>query len=261
MRCNAAGCRVASATMNILAFDTCFAACSAAVAKQLDPIGLAPDEPQGLWEPMETGHAERLVAMIGEVMAAAELEFADLDRIAVTNGPGSFTGTRISIAAARALALSFSASIVTVSSLAVMAEGAAFRLARELSDARNSGIGEASLLIAVDARRGEVYVQQFQTGGADPVIEPSLMTLAQAAVLGGTGPLIVAGSAAAMVAEAAQAAGRHASAHLPDLLPDARYLCRLAATIEPGNGAVKPLYLRPADAKPQTGKSIERAST
>lgn len=259
--------------MNILAFDTCFAACSAAAAKSFDPGTTGPEGLHGLFEPMETGHAERLVAMIGDVMGAAGLGFAQLDRIAVTHGPGSFTGTRISIAAARALALSFSADIVAVSSLAVMAEGMTRILGSPRYGAPHSGIGptaspgidpgigEAPVLIAVDARRGEVYVQLFQTGGANPLTQPLLLPVREAATLGGVGPLIVAGSGAVAVVDAAVASGRRVSALLPGLLPDARDLCRLAATMQPGNRAIKPLYLRPADAKPQTGKSIERAIT
>lgn len=248
--------------MNILAFDTSFAACSAAAAKSFDPVEkTAFERLHGCFEPMQTGHAERLVSMIGEVMAAAGLGFGELNRIAVTHGPGSFTGTRISVAAARALALSFSAQFVAVSSLAVMAEQAKRILASPSQADGKAWIGDASVLIAVDARRGDVYVQQFQSGGADPVTEPLLLPAGVAATLGGTGSLIIAGSGAVAVAQAANACGRHATAHLPDLLPDARDLCRLAAMMQPGSGVIKPLYLRPADAKPQTGKSIERAPT
>lgn len=247
--------------MNILAFDTCFAACSAAAARSFEPGEIGSERLHSLFESMETGHAERLVTMIGEVMGAAGLGFAELDRIGVTHGPGSFTGTRISIAAARALALSFSAEVVTVSSLAVMAEKAARILGSPQDSAHNPGIGEAPVLIAVDARRGEVYVQLFQAGGTDPVTEPLLLPVREAAALGGTLPLIAAGSGAAAVVDAAITSGRRAAAHLPDLLPDAQDLCHLAATMQPGSQVIKPLYLRPADAKPQTGKSIERATT
>ncbi len=210
---------------------------------------------------MATGHAERLPLMIAEVMAAAGLAFSDLDRVAVTNGPGSFTGTRISVAAARALSLSSSVEVIVVSSLAVMSEQAAVLLSEHIEDARKTATDVAPLLIAVDARRAEVYVQQFKSGGADAVTGPLLLPAADAATLGEKGPLVVAGSGAAAVAEAAVEAGRKVTAHLPGLLPDARDLCRLATTMEPAHGAVKPLYLRPADAKPQTGRSIGRATT
>ncbi|MDP1908125.1 MAG: tRNA (adenosine(37)-N6)-threonylcarbamoyltransferase complex dimerization subunit type 1 TsaB, partial [Hyphomicrobium sp.] len=84
--------------MNILAFDTCFDGCSVCVAERrgdtVVPLGF-------LMERFETGHAERLIPMIGEAMQQARLSFDHLGRIAVTVGPGTFTGTRIGVAAAR----------------------------------------------------------------------------------------------------------------------------------------------------------------
>lgn len=246
--------------MNILAFDTCFAACSAAAAKNYEPGAEHAAGLRARFEAMATGHAERLPSMIREVMADAGLDFPDLDRIAITNGPGSFTGTRISVAAARALSLSTSCDLVAVSSLAVMAEQARGKLATETCEARNTGMAGAPLLIVVDARRGEVYVQRFDTGGSDAVTGPLLLPIADATALAGPGRTLVAGSGAAAVAGAAGKAGKQVTAHLPDLLPDARDLCRLATTMDPTRGAIKPLYLRPANAKPQSGKSIERAT-
>lgn len=248
--------------MNILAFDTSFAACSAAAARGLDPVAPADAALAAEFELMATGHAERLPRMIAGVMETAGLAFSDLDRIAVTTGPGSFTGTRIAVAAARALALSCPrADVVTASSLAVMAASAVRALRDDITQPHNSAVLEFPFLIAVDARRGEVYVQQFQAGGGEAVSGPLLLPVAEAASLGGAGPLIVAGSGARDVAEAARAAGRDCRSHLPELLPDARDLCRLAATMEPAHGPIRPLYLRPADAKPQTGKSIERVAS
>src|SRR5262245_25509962 len=103
--------------MNILAFDTCLGAVSVAV-RWRGPEGL-------LWgeagELRSAGHAERLVPMIAEVMAGTGADFASLDRIAVTQGPGGFTSVRVGIAAARALALATGKPVVTATSLAVMA--------------------------------------------------------------------------------------------------------------------------------------------
>ncbi len=141
--------------MNILAFDTCFDACSACVARTGDGVV---EVLASALERFETGHAERLVPMIDEVMARAGVAFADIDRLAVTVGPGTFTGTRIGIAAARGLALATGIPVVGASSLAVMAEVAA----RELGP-RKAG---EDLLVAVDARRGEVYVQLFGANGS-----------------------------------------------------------------------------------------------
>ena len=86
--------------MKILAFDTCFDGCSVCVAEQR---GAAVVALSSRMERFETGHAERLIPMIGEAMDETRVAFGDLDRIAVTVGPGTFTGTRIGIAAARSL--------------------------------------------------------------------------------------------------------------------------------------------------------------
>ena len=85
--------------MNVLAFDTCFDACSVAAGRGLR--SLAPSI-VALYEPMSSGQAERLVPMIEEALAATGMTAGDLDRIAVTCGPGTFTGTRIAVSAARA---------------------------------------------------------------------------------------------------------------------------------------------------------------
>ncbi len=234
--------------MNILAFDTCFDACSACVAQQRDGAVV---ELASRLERFETGHAERLVPMIDEVMQRAGVVFADLDRLAVTVGPGTFTGTRIGVAAARGLALATGTAIVGASSLAVMADVAI----------RALGVGEVGeeLAIAVDARRGEVYVQVFGASGSDAKSPPMLLAIGEAARLGRGGRLRIAGSGAEAVAAAAQREGRQASAHLPGLLPDATALARMVAGLEPVEAALAPLYLRLPDAKPQDGKSIARA--
>jgi tRNA threonylcarbamoyladenosine biosynthesis protein TsaB len=229
--------------MNILAFDTCFDACSVCVARGGEVSASARER-------FETGHAERLVPMIDEVMARAGVGFADIDRIAVTIGPGTFTGTRIGIAAARGLALTTGIAMVGVSSLTVMAEGAS----RELG-LRPSG---EDLVVAVDARRGEVYAQAFGKSGAEEASPPLLLPVAEAAQLGRSSAVLFVGSGAGAVAEAAIEIGRSAEARLPDLLPDATALAALAIGRAPAE-ALAPLYLRPPDAKPQAGKSIARA--
>jgi tRNA threonylcarbamoyladenosine biosynthesis protein TsaB len=203
------------------------------------------------FERFETGHAERLMPMIDEVMAQAGLAFADIDRLAVTTGPGTFTGTRIGVAAARGLALVTGVAVVGVSSLAVMAEVAARELAPRKED--------ADFLVAVDARRGEVYAQLFGTSGANALSPPLLLPVEDAARLGNKEALVAAGSGAAAVAEAATRAGRRTTAQLAGLLPEATALAALAVGIAPAKAPVAPLYLRPPDAKPQVGKSIARA--
>jgi tRNA threonylcarbamoyladenosine biosynthesis protein TsaB len=235
--------------MNILAFDTCFDACSACVARS-GASGVA--VLASARERFETGHAERLVPMIDEVMARAGVAFGDIERLAVTVGPGTFTGTRIGIAAARGLALATGIAVVGTSSLAVMAEVAGRELGPE--EARED------LIVAVDARRGEVYAQAFGANAQDAKSPPLLLPLEEAARLGSTETLLIVGSGAAGVAEAATRAGRRATALLAGLLPDATALATLAVALSPGESPVAPLYLRPPDAKPQDGKSIARAA-
>jgi tRNA threonylcarbamoyladenosine biosynthesis protein TsaB len=234
--------------MNILAFDTCFDACSVCVAELRDSVVM---ELASARERFETGHAERLVPMIDEVMARAGMTMEDLDRLAVTVGPGTFTGTRIGIAAARALALATGVAVVGTSSLAVMAHAAA----REIG-ARPP---EEIMAVAVDARRGEVYAQLFAAGGIVPRSQPMLLAIEDAARLGGDGSMLVVGSAAQAVADAAAAAGPRVTAKLPGLLPDAASLAQLAVDLLPAEGPLAPLYLRAPDAKPQDGKSLARA--
>ena len=231
--------------MNILAFDTCFDGCSVCVAER---AGGAVVELSAMMERFETGHAERLIPMIGDAMSKAGLDFDRLDRIAVTTGPGTFTGMRIGVAAARALALACGAKTVGVSSLAVMAEVAKRDITAE------------QLAIVVDARRGEVYAQLFgPDGGLDARPPPLLLSIDEAAQLGGNGPIVFVGSGAAVVATAASGQGRDAGSHFPDLLPDATALAFIAAALRATDDLLVPFYLRPPDAKPQVGKAIARA--
>lgn len=230
--------------MHILAFDTCFDGCSACVAElQGRAVSILSAE----FERFETGHAERLIPMIGEVMREAQVGFDQICRIAVTIGPGTFTGTRIGIAAARSLALATGARTIGVSSLAVMAEAA------------RGEIGEGRLAVVVDARRGEVYAQAFGAGGGDALSPPQLLTLEDAARIAGDGAITFVGSAAAEVGAIATGNGRRARSLLTDLVPDAVALAQLAGTLPASDAPLTPLYMRPPDAKPQDGKAIARA--
>lgn len=240
--------------MNILAFDTCFSACSVAVGRD---VGGDTERLEAFFEPRDLGHAEALMPMIREAMTASGLGFQDIDRIAVTHGPGTFTGTRIGLSAARALALATGRPLVGASSLAVMAEDAIDQVGVDLA----TGVRAADappIAIAVDARRGQVCIQLFGQSGLDALTPPQVMDIAEAARIGGADPIVLAGSGALAVAEAARANGRSAAAHLPRLQPDASSLVALAAVLPVNVGPLRPLYLREADAKPQTDKSIAR---
>lgn len=231
--------------MNVLAFDTCLGAVSAAVRWQ--SVG-------GEWlvreayEERTTGHAERLFPMIAEVMEGAGLAFSSIDRIAVTLGPGTFTGVRVGVAAARAFALKPGRLVSGTTSLAVMAHRANHLIARERAG--------RPLAVAVDARRDMVYFQLFgETMLATD--EAALLTPEQAAAAIGPVPTLIVGSGATAIAVLAH--GR-VETRLPDLQPHARYLAMMAPNLAPAEH-VRPIYLRPPDAKPQADKAIPRAHT
>jgi tRNA threonylcarbamoyladenosine biosynthesis protein TsaB len=232
--------------MNTLAFDTCFGACSVA-ATWRTPEGVA-----GAFrsELLERGHAERLLPMISNVMNEAPFDFADIARIVVTTGPGTFTGQRVGIAAARSLSLATRAQIATLSSLEVMAYTAAADI--------GSSLAGKTLAVAVDARRGELYFQAFAGSDLAPLGEPVLITAEAAVNLLGDRDVIAVGSGAEAVANAARGAKRSITARLGALQPNVRYIpdgAVIATTALP-----RPLYLRPPDAKPQDGASLARMS-
>jgi len=230
--------------VKILALDTTLGACSASVAVG----GNAAPRLFNAFELREREHAEVIMLMIEKVMGDARLKFGDLDAIAATVGPGSFTGVRVGVAAARGLALSTGCPLIGISSLEVMAHQAL-----EWLDNAPGMLG-----IAVDARRGEVYQALF-SGAGETISPPDALTPDQAAAhLAETETLVLAGGGAQLVAQAAAANGRKIQTALPDLQPDAAKLASMALTRSPVEGPIHPLYLRAPDAKPQAGKSVPR---
>ena len=231
--------------MLVLAIDTCLGAVSVA-AGVVGPNAEA--RIREIYGEVQTGHAERLMPMVQAAMADAGLAFGDLARIAVTLGPGTFTGVRTGIAAARAFRLATGADVVGTTSLAVIAHAL---LAGSAAD-------ERPLLVAVDARRGALYVQLFGANALAPLTEPQELTPTAAAALARDRPLRAAGSGAAAVVAAGAADGRSIEAVAGPCEPHARDLAMLAPGLSPLD-MVRPLYIRPPDAKPQSGKPLARA--
>ena len=151
---------------------------------------------------MARGHAEALMPMIAEVMDEARLDFAGLDLIAATTGPGTFTGVRIAIAAARGLALVTRAKLYGTDSLAVMARSA--RAACDLA---------AAFAVAVDARRGMLYLGLYDRAGRK-LDGPLLIAPDDAVGLLPKDLLTVVGSGSPLLAEAAAVRGRQLQALL-----------------------------------------------
>ncbi|OYW55953.1 MAG: tRNA (adenosine(37)-N6)-threonylcarbamoyltransferase complex dimerization subunit type 1 TsaB [Hyphomicrobium sp. 32-62-53] len=233
--------------MNVLGIDTCFPALSVAVGRE---IGTPGARVTASTEPMATGHAERLLPLIAGLLAQSGLAITDIDRLAVTIGPGSFTGTRIGIAAARALKLASDTPIVTFTSLEAIA----------LSPSIAPAPSEDDLVIAIDAHRSEAYAQAFDAATREPIGPPRIVAMTDLASLSRGQPVFAVGTAAQAAVAAITAAGGRARAQPGMMFPDMAAAVLRAATRTPETAAVEPLYLRPPDAKPQDGKSLARAS-
>ena len=229
--------------MNILALDTSMGVCSAAVLRTSPSA-----RTEVLREAeMQRGHAEALMPMVEEVLSEAGLAPGDIDTIAATQGPGSFTGVRIAIAAARGLALTSGASLYGTDSLTVMAR----RAVREGLALAPDG----PFAVAVDARRGMLYFGAYRPDGSR-LDGPSLLSPEDAAACLPGGLALAVGSGGGLLAAAA-AGNRALYAALPDLQPGALALAQLAAESDERTPVLRPLYLRPPDAKPQN-TALER---
>jgi len=216
--------------MIVLAIDTAGVDCSVAVYDAAGDIVLARAQ-----ETLGKGHAERLSSMIDEVMRKAGLSPAELGLIGVTVGPGSFTGIRVGVAAARGLALALGIPAIGVTTLDVLAE-----------TARRAG-ETGAIVAAIDAKRSEIYLQPFDEEGHETA-EPRAMLLDEAREFIASDGTKVVGSGAAALANALAE---------PDHF-DIAAVARLATRQPKGTGKPAPLYLRGPDAKPQMGFAIER---
>lgn len=214
----------------LLALDAAGAACSAAVwcDGRLRAHSFAA---------MQRGQSERLVPMAQEAMAAAGLGFAALDAVAVTRGPGGFTGVRIGLATARALGLALAVPVIGITSFEAVAAAVPAEERRE-----------RVLVVALDAKRREVYVQAFDTVLRLLAPGAALLPEALAAALP-AGPLLLAGDGAAQAAPALAAAGRAVALSSRSGAADAAWVARVAAArpLPPSVTPPQPIYLRQAD--------------
>lgn len=218
--------------MIILALDTAGVDCAAALydSGRNTMLGEASDM-------IGKGHAEHLMGIVDRVLDQAGVALSAVDRIAVTVGPGSFTGIRVGVAAARGFALSLGVPAVGITTLAVMAE------------AQRLKTPGRPVLAAMDAKRNEIYLQAFDADGY-ALDEARAVSIEEAqAFAAGFGGEIT-GSATPLLKP--DASGDHAN-HFPISI-----VARLAAAADPSSGKPKPLYLRGPDAKPQAGFAIER---
>ena len=226
--------------MLILAIDTALTACSVAVLDAESESIVAGDSVH-----MDRGHAEALIPLVEQVMRDGGLEFAQLDRFAVTVGPGSFTGLRVGLSAARGFGLVGRRPVVGITTLSALA---APYLAMDDS---------LPVVVAIDARHGHVFLQMFGNGGRT-LVAPRISAARDAARAVAIGPVRLVGSGAMLVADA-WPPGEQLPISVDEIAaPDVAWVARLGAAADPARAEPRPLYLRAPDAKPQDAARIAR---
>jgi tRNA threonylcarbamoyladenosine biosynthesis protein TsaB len=217
--------------MLMLAIDTALDACAAAVL-DTDSSKLLAQESQA----MKRGHAEALMPLIARVMKESGIPFASLDRIAVTTGPGSFTGLRVGLSAARGIGLAANKPVVGLTTLTAYAAPIVGQNA------------EQPVISAIDARHGHVYFQVV-SGNGSPLIRPCVAPIEEALGASRFGAPHLVGNAAKILAD-------RWPAHAPPPFkvdaqpaPDISWVAWLGAAVSPNTAPARPFYLRAPDAK------------
>lgn len=226
--------------MILLAIDCAASLCAACVYE----MDTATERGRAVLD-LGKGHAEHLMAVIAQALERAGVGYADLGAVAVSVGPGSFTGLRVGVSTARGLALALAIPATGVTTLEALA-----------AETRDK-LGTFPVLAALDAGRGEIHAGLYDELGAVRYA-PAVMTLDEAAALAASleRPLLA--------GTAAQAIGDRLGERLVGLGPlnataDIAVYARVAAAKGAGTEKPKPLYLRAPDAKPQASFVLPRA--
>jgi tRNA threonylcarbamoyladenosine biosynthesis protein TsaB len=219
--------------MLILAIDTALDACAACVL-DTDAVSVIAQESQA----MKRGHAEALMPLIGRVIGASGIAFAALDRIAVTTGPGSFTGLRVGLSAARGIALAADKPVVGLSTLTAYAAPVVGQNAAQ------------PVMSAIDARHDQVYFQVV-SGDGGSLIRPRIAPVEEALGAAQFGAVHLVGNAAKILADRWPADAVPPFKVDPQAAPDIAWLAWLGAAVSPDSAPARPYYLRAPDAKPQ----------
>lgn len=229
--------------MRILAIDTALGATAASVL-DTDSRAILAEESRV----MERGQGEALMPMVARVLDAAGLDFATIDRFAVTIGPGSFTGLRIGIAAARGFGLVHERPVVGVSTLSAYSAPVLF------------GGERRAVAAAIDARHGMIFFQALNRDGR-PMAGPMLCPLEEAARKLGDGPVGFVGNAADRIAEARRDSMFEPRAGNVSVLPapEIAWVARLGAVADPATAPARPLYMREVSVTLGDRARLERA--
>lgn len=219
--------------MRLLAVDTALGACSVAV---LDGDAVLAHQ----FAEMTRGHAEALAPMVDETMRRSGIAFGVLDRLAVTTGPGTFTGQRVGLAFMRGLRVGLKKPLIGVTTLEAMAAATKAQRAAAIHD----------------AKRDEAYLSLWEHGAA--VLEPMVMTFADAILrIRAFGPCALCGTGAPKAGEALDAEFERTEIRQPDAL----WVARLAVARPVADMAPGPLYLRAPDAKLPGSIGLAKAQT
>lgn len=238
----------------VLALDTAAGACSVSLSQH----GAGTDAVlEQRVEPMARGHSEALPPMLDELRRSVGIDWAEIDLIAATVGPGSFTGVRIGLSAARGLALATDRPTVAVGTLEALAGGCE-------ASGSDSAKAPATVLAVLDSRRGDAYTQAFgaplDTGIPVPLAPAAILPLDAPAPsdVGDTGATVVIGDVAARLVELWGKGSPEAGFSAVTVpFADIRAVARIgyARWMATGPAVLTPVYLRPADAKPAAAPS------
>jgi tRNA threonylcarbamoyladenosine biosynthesis protein TsaB len=217
--------------MLILAIDTALDACAAGVL-DTNVGALIAQESQA----MKRGHAEALMPLIGRVIREAGIGFAALDRIAVTTGPGSFTGLRVGLSAARGIGLAANKPVVGLSTLTAYAAPVVGQNAAQ------------PVVSAIDARHDHVYFQVV-SGDGGSLMRPRVAPVEEALGAARFGAAHLVGNAAQILADRWPADAPPPFKVDAQPAPDIAWLAWLGAAVSPDTASARPYYLRAPDAK------------
>jgi tRNA threonylcarbamoyladenosine biosynthesis protein TsaB len=217
--------------MLILAIDTALDACAAAVLDTGSGKLVARES-----QAMKRGHAEALMPLIARVMKQSGVSFAALERIAVTTGPGSFTGLRIGLSAARGIALAADKPVIGLTTLTAFAAPVV---------AENA---EQPVMSVIDARHDHVYFQVV-SGNGSSLVSARVAPIAEALDTSRFGAPHLVGNAAGMLADRWPADTAAPFKVDAQPAPDIDWVAWLGAAASPNTASARPFYLRAPDAK------------
>jgi tRNA threonylcarbamoyladenosine biosynthesis protein TsaB len=217
----------------VLGIDTATSATAVALRLADGTAGEARDDPRAGAHP---GHATRLLAMAAELLDGAGIGARELDRVAIGSGPGAFTGLRVGVATARALAQSLAADLVAVPSLAALAR---------------TGPPGRPLLAVIDARRGEVFAAAFGSPRGPQLVPAAVVAPERIGELAGEDAVAVGDGAKRYRAEIEAAGLDVPPDDAPEHLLRGAAICELGLELDPSGDyqSVVPDYLRRPDAE------------